>query len=69
MPGRPRGRRRLARTLALDGNPLRRASDRAEQGSLVAMFVLFSSRLGILGSIAVSVVITLILLVVFRVIR
>jgi hypothetical protein len=33
------------------------------------MFVFFSSRLGILGSIAVSVVVTLILLAVFRVIR
>jgi hypothetical protein len=33
------------------------------------MFVFFSSRLGILGSIAVSVVVTLILLVAFRVIR
>jgi hypothetical protein len=33
------------------------------------MLVFFSSRLGILGSIAVSVVVTLILLVVFRVIR
>ena len=33
------------------------------------MFVFFSNRLGIIGSIAVSVVVTLILLVVFRVIR
>jgi len=33
------------------------------------VFVFFSSRLGILGSIAVSMVVTLILLVVFRVIR
>jgi hypothetical protein len=33
------------------------------------MFVFFSSRLGIAGSVAVSVVVTLILLVVFRVIR
>ncbi len=33
------------------------------------MFVFFSSRLGILGSLAVSVVVTLILLLVFRVIR
>jgi hypothetical protein len=33
------------------------------------MFVFFSSRLGIVGSVAVSVVVTLILLVVFRVIR
>jgi hypothetical protein len=39
------------------------------QRSLVAMFVFFSSRLGILGSIAVSLIVTLILLVVFRVIR
>ena len=29
-PGRPRWRARLARALGLDGNPLRRASDRAE---------------------------------------
>jgi hypothetical protein len=29
-PGRPRRRTRLARALGLDGNPLRRASDRAE---------------------------------------
>ena len=33
------------------------------------MFVFFSSLLGILGSIAVSIVVTLILLAVFRVIR
>jgi len=33
------------------------------------MFVFFSSRLGILGSLAVSIVVTLILLVVFKVIR
>jgi len=33
------------------------------------MFVFFSSRLGIVGSVAVSVAVTLILLVVFRVIR
>jgi hypothetical protein len=33
------------------------------------MFVFFSSRLGIVGSVAVSVVVTLILLVVFQVIR
>jgi hypothetical protein len=30
VPGRPRWKARLARALALDGNPLRRASDRAE---------------------------------------
>ena len=29
-PGRPRWKARLARALGLDGNPLRRASDRAE---------------------------------------
>src|SRR6266581_2523888 len=29
-PGRPRGLTRLARTLGLDRNPLRRATDRAE---------------------------------------
>jgi hypothetical protein len=33
------------------------------------MFVFFSRRLGIFGSVAVSVGVTLILLVVFRVIR
>jgi hypothetical protein len=33
------------------------------------MFVFFSSRLGILGSLAVSIVVTVILLIVFRVIR
>jgi len=43
----------------------RRASPRKEPGR----FVFSSSRLGILGSIAVSVVVTLILLVVFRVFR
>jgi hypothetical protein len=30
IPGRPRWKARLARALGLDGNPLRRASDRAE---------------------------------------
>jgi hypothetical protein len=30
MPGRPRRTTRLARALGLDGNPLRRASHRAE---------------------------------------
>jgi len=30
VPGRPRWKARLARALGLDGNPLRRASDRAE---------------------------------------
>jgi len=39
------------------------------QEGLVPVFVFFSSRLGIVGSIAVSIIMTLILLVVFRVIR
>ena len=33
------------------------------------MFVFFSSRLGILGSVAVSIVVTVILLTIFGVIR
>ena len=36
---------------------------------VIPMFAFFSSRLGILGSIAVSIAVTLILLLVFRVIR
>jgi hypothetical protein len=43
MPGRPRGRTRLARALGLDGNPLRRASDRAEawiRAGLIAAFLI-----------------------------
>jgi hypothetical protein len=35
----------------------------------VAVFVFFSSRLGCLASLAISVIVTLILLVVFHVIR
>jgi hypothetical protein len=52
---------------AADRTPFRGLTVRT--GGLAAMFVFFSSRLGIAGSIAVSVIVTLILLVVFRVIR
>jgi hypothetical protein len=41
MPGRPRGRTRLARALALDGNPLRRASDRAEAWIRIGLLAVF----------------------------
>jgi hypothetical protein len=41
MPGRPRGRTRLARALGLDGNPLRRASDRAEAWIRVGLLAVF----------------------------
>src|SRR6266849_5350880 len=41
MPGRPRGSTRLARALALDGNPLRRASDRAEAWIRVGLLAVF----------------------------
>lgn len=43
VPGRPRASARLARALGLDGNPLRRASDRAEawiRVGLVAVFLI-----------------------------
>jgi hypothetical protein len=40
MPGRPRGTR-LARALGLDGNPLRRASDRAEAWIRVGLLAIF----------------------------
>jgi len=43
MPGPPRRRKRLARALGLDGNPLRRASDRAEawiRAGLIAVFMI-----------------------------
>jgi hypothetical protein len=43
MPGRPRRTTRLARALGLDGNPLRRASDRAEawiRAGLLAVFLI-----------------------------
>jgi len=41
MPGRPRGRTRLARVLGLDGNPLRRVSDRAEAWIRVGLLGVF----------------------------
>jgi hypothetical protein len=41
MPGRPRGRTRLARALGLDGNPLRRASDRAEAWLRIGLLAVF----------------------------
>ena len=40
-PGRPRGRRRLARALGLDRNPLRRATDRAEVWIRVGLLAVF----------------------------
>ena len=43
MSGPPRRRKRLARALGLDGNPLRRASDRAEawiRAGLIAVFMI-----------------------------
>ena len=41
MPGRPRGRTRMARALGLDGNPLRRASDRAEAWIRIGLLAVF----------------------------
>ena len=44
-PGQPRGNTRVARALGLDGNPLRRASDRTEAWvriSLIAVFLIAS---------------------------
>jgi hypothetical protein len=41
MPGRPRRRTRLAAALGLDGNPLRRASDRAEAWIRIALLAVF----------------------------
>src|SRR5271170_5002856 len=41
MPDRPRGSTRLARALGLDGNPLRRASDRAEAWIRVGLLGVF----------------------------
>jgi hypothetical protein len=41
MPGQPRGRTRLARAVGLDGNPLRRASDRAEAWIRIGLIALF----------------------------
>ena len=40
-PGRPRGTTRLARALGLDGNPLRRASDRAEAWIRIGLLAVF----------------------------
>src|SRR5689334_15374833 len=40
-PGQPRGSARLARALGLDGNPLRRASDRAEAWLRVGLLAVF----------------------------
>jgi hypothetical protein len=40
-PGGPRWRARLARALGLDGNPLRRASDRAEAWIRAGLLVIF----------------------------
>jgi len=40
-PGRPRRRTRLARALALDRNPLRRASDRAEAWIRIGLLAVF----------------------------
>ena len=41
MPGPPRRTTRLARALGLDGNPLRRASDRAEAWIRVGLLAVF----------------------------
>jgi hypothetical protein len=41
MPGQPRGTSRLARALGLDGNPLRRASDRAEAWIRIGLLAVF----------------------------
>jgi len=41
IPARPRGTARLARVLGLDGNPLRRASDRAEAWIRIGVLVAF----------------------------
>jgi hypothetical protein len=41
VPGRPRLPARLARALGLDGNPLRRASDRAEAWIRAGLLVVF----------------------------
>jgi hypothetical protein len=41
MSGRPRGRKRLARALGLDGNPLRRATDRAEAWIRIGLVAVF----------------------------
>jgi hypothetical protein len=41
LPGPPRRTARLARALGLDGNPLRRASDRAEAWIRVGLLAVF----------------------------
>ncbi len=41
IPGRPRGLKRLARALGLDGNPLRRASDQAEAWIRIGLVAVF----------------------------
>jgi len=41
MPGQPRGSTRLARAFGLDGNPLRRASDRAEAWIRIGLLAIF----------------------------
>ena len=41
IPARPRGTARLARSLGLDGNPLRRASDRAEAWIRIGVLAAF----------------------------
>jgi hypothetical protein len=41
MPGQPRRPTRLARAFGLDGNPLRRASDRAETWIRIGLLALF----------------------------
>jgi hypothetical protein len=41
VPGRPRGSTRPARALGLDGNPLRRASDRAEAWIRIGLLAVF----------------------------
>jgi hypothetical protein len=52
MPGRPRRRTQLARALGLDGNPLRRASDRAEAWIRIALLAVFliTSPIAVLGA-------------------
>ena len=45
IPGRPSPAARLARALGLDGNPLRRASDRAEAWIRVGVLVVFLAAL------------------------
>jgi hypothetical protein len=53
MPGQPRGTSRLARALGLDGNPLRRASDRAEAWIRIGLLAVFLIA-GPIASVAVG---------------